>query len=112
MCKTAIVIVHPEMGIYLGNFWGMGFWTLLDCAGQPSAVAFPSLLDAITHVLSWEQNNDPEKYAFVGVTVAKDGFAWPENLQAAGLGDVLGDMVANALREALEKMPADEMHTA
>ena len=37
----AIVIFHEEMGVYLGNALGLGFWSMLDPAGQTSAVCFP-----------------------------------------------------------------------
>lgn len=52
----AVVIVHAENGIYLGSFWGMGFWSKLDPVGQPSAVTFPSEEVAIEHMKTWENS--------------------------------------------------------
>src|SRR5690606_39754669 len=37
-----VVITHPDMGIYLGNFIGLGFWSLLDSVGQNAAPTFDS----------------------------------------------------------------------
>ena len=48
------VLTHPEFGVYLGGFWGMGFWSKLDPAGQPCAVTFPSKEEAHQYVSGWE----------------------------------------------------------
>lgn len=45
-----LVIVHPEMGIYLGNFMGLGFWSKLDPVGQPSAITFATESEAKEHM--------------------------------------------------------------
>lgn len=49
------VINHPEMGIYLGTFIGLGFWTKMDPAGQSSAVTFPSEEVAERVMASWDE---------------------------------------------------------
>jgi hypothetical protein len=41
-----VVITHPEMGIFLGSFLGMGVWSKKDSAGQDAAVVFPSEVTA------------------------------------------------------------------
>jgi hypothetical protein len=38
--STRYAAYHEEMGVYLGEFLGLGFWTLLDPAGLPVAVTF------------------------------------------------------------------------
>lgn len=52
--RRRFVLVSPEMGIYLGNCLGLGFWSKLDPVGQPSAVTFESDADAIGHAQSWD----------------------------------------------------------
>jgi hypothetical protein len=94
----AVVITHPEMGIYLGNCMGLGFWTLLDPIGQPEAVAFPDASDAAQHITSWDSHNNPAEYSFV--TVQATDYASIAALKAAGLADLLGDMEIDALRYA------------
>jgi hypothetical protein len=51
------VLHHPEAGIYLGNFLGMGFWSHLDPVGQPQAVTFATETEALTHIQSWDETN-------------------------------------------------------
>ena len=51
---NAFVIYHEEMGVYLGHAIGLGFWSKLDPAGQPSAVCFPTADAAREHAQSWE----------------------------------------------------------
>lgn len=94
------VITHPENGIYLGNCMGLGFWSKLDSAGQTCAVTFPTAQDAIAHIRSWDNNNDPASCAIVGVTPSgEDGYATIKDLRAAGLGDMIGDMEASSATE-------------
>lgn len=72
---------------------GMGFWTMLDSAGQPEAAVFASIDDAKTR----DQRNDPASYSFVEVE-ATGHFATIPALLAAGLEPLLGDMLADSLR--------------
>lgn len=88
------VITHPDRGIYLGNFLGLGFWTLLDTVGQIEATTFPDIAAATAHISTWDENSDPNTYAFVAVDCETDGATIPE-LVKAGLGDRLGDMLDN-----------------
>jgi hypothetical protein len=48
------VLFHPEAGVYLGTFWGLGFWSILDPAGQDTAVTFPTVAAALAHTESWD----------------------------------------------------------
>ena len=80
----AIVITSPEMGIYLGNCMGMGFWSKLDAVDQPSAVTFVSKEDAIDFMKTWD-SGIPEGVDFKEV-VSDDGqFASIAACVAAGL---------------------------
>lgn len=93
-----VVITHPEMGVYLGHARGLGFFTLLDSAGQPSACTFTSEAEARKHVASWQSHNDPDAYTYV--VCGGPRYATIADLKAAGLGHLLGDMEADALRYA------------
>lgn len=94
-----VVLIHKEHGIYLGSCMGMGFFTLLDCAGQPAAVTFNSFKDAKVHVETWQPPIPIDDFRFETVETA-DRWITPRELRAAGLGDLLGDMEAEALRYA------------
>jgi hypothetical protein len=97
-----IVIICPEKGIYLGNCMGMGFFTLLDPVGQPVAVVFETQGQAAQHILGWDSANRPDDYRFVPVDTANDRFATIPELKAAGLGDLLGTMEAEAAQAAAD----------
>jgi len=87
------VITHPEHGIYLGSCMGLGFWSMLDAVGQESACTFPDRDEALAHIQSWENNNDPAQYATVDVlTCGAEGFATIADLRSAGLDNMLGEM--------------------
>lgn len=36
-------VYHPEMGVFLGEAMGMGFWSKLDAVGQTEAVVFETV---------------------------------------------------------------------
>lgn len=82
------VITHPDMGIYLGNCMGLGFWSKLDAAGQDRAVTFASIDAAAQHVRSWECPIG----AVVYVPIQCGNYATISDLVAAGLKDDLGDL--------------------
>lgn len=42
------VVVHDTMGVFLGQFLGLSFWTLLASEGQHGAVTFDSPEQAIS----------------------------------------------------------------
>ncbi len=54
LASTRFVIVHPEMGVYLGSALGLGFWSKWDAVGQPAAVTFASRAEAEQTMLSWD----------------------------------------------------------
>jgi hypothetical protein len=89
-----IVLVHPEFGVYLGNCMGLGFWTLLDTAGQDQAITFNSETEARSHISTWEANSNPDDYSYITV-LCEEEYATVMELIKAGLGDILGDMADN-----------------
>lgn len=90
----SIVITHPEQGIYLGNFIGLGFWSMLYAGGTTMAATFPSEEDARDHVAGWKTDNNPDAYTYALVdSIFEQGATIPE-LQTAGLGHLLGGMTA------------------
>jgi ribA/ribD-fused uncharacterized protein len=52
------LLTHPEMGIYVGSFIGLGIWSKLDDGDQPCAVTFESDAEADAVMASWD--NLPE----------------------------------------------------
>jgi len=95
------VIRHPEDGIYLGNFMGLGFWSLLDPAGQDAAVTFPCEKAAQDHIHSWESDADSQlhiisKLKIVPVAVAESGYATIKECEAAGLPGWNANAIARA----------------
>ncbi|MFG6080332.1 hypothetical protein ACEUZ9_000882 [Paracoccus litorisediminis] len=86
-----IVITHPEYGIYLGSFLGLGFWSKISAEGQEEACTFKNEELARDYIATWEENGDPAKYGFA--EVATDApFATIAELDAAGLEDMTGPM--------------------
>jgi hypothetical protein len=97
----AFVIYSPELGVYLGNCLGLGFWSKLDPVGQPCAVTFPTIYEAQRHAASWDtpvkdmqfipvQADDVSKrlgqpdYASIAACVAAGLPAWdPDEVNAA-----------------------------
>jgi len=108
----AYVITCEELGIYLGNAMGMGFWTRIDTCGQPCAVAFVTKADAQAHVRSWLDNNHPDSYRYVECEADLMGdflFASIAQLKAAGLASQLYDMEAQAAKyDELERQAQAE----
>lgn len=104
--STMVVIVHPEWGVYLGNAMGLGFWSLLDSAGQFAAAIFAGEAEAEEHIQSWDENNTPSAYRLVPVA-ASGRWASVMELRNAGLGSILGDMEENARRESLFRLLSD-----
>jgi len=94
------VITHPETGIYLGNFLGLAFWSMLDCAGQDMAATFETATQARHHAEAW--NSSLTGFAFEAVECSHEYFASPQELDAAGLEHYTPKMKDEQLRN----MPA------
>lgn len=88
----SVVITHPEMGIYIGNAMGLGFWSKWDGVGQTQAAVFPSEVEAKAHVASWDERNVVEDYEYATVETEDPDYATVEELRAAGLEDLLGEL--------------------
>lgn len=95
--KTGYVLTHPQNGIYLGSFLGLGFWSALDSGGQDAAVVFESPEAAMAFASTWGMEGmDPTERAqclgalrCVEVVIdspqGSDNYASMESCQAAGL---------------------------
>jgi hypothetical protein len=92
-----VVLVHNEFGIYLGNCMGLGFFSMLDCAGQDQAVTFATPEAARQHVADWTSENDPLRFHTVQV-IAASTWATIDELDAAGLEHLTGPMKSERLR--------------
>lgn len=96
-----VVLAHPQMGVYLGHCFGLGFWTEIDTVDQTHAVTFTSEQDAREHVGDWESHDDPDDFEYVAVDCADlRPRASISELVRAGLGDRLGDMTDNLTAHA------------
>lgn len=80
----AFVIVHPEMGVYLGSWIGLGFWSKLDPVGQPSAVTFETSAEAEDHMATWDSGR-PESAALVPVEADEGRYASIQACVKAGI---------------------------
>ena len=89
-----VVIFHPEDGVFLGECLGLGFWSNLDSAGQPGAVAFDNEKKAEEFMASWTGGR-PDGVSLVEVS-SKDGFASLADCLAAGLPGWLNENTAAA----------------
>lgn len=91
-----VVIVHQEHGVFLGLFLGLAFYSRLDSAGQTMAPVFECEVQAQDFLKSWDENNGG--HYFVPLCTTQDMAATVQELQSAGLGDMLGDMPIEELR--------------
>ena len=77
------VVFHPQNGVFMGEFLGLGFWSQLDPAGQDAAITFQNKEAAESMLKSWPLL--PEGIQIVPVKPDADGFASIEACVAAGL---------------------------
>lgn len=89
-----IVIVHHEMGIFIGAGMGIAFWSMLDCADQFTAVCFNDEQDARSFVDEWVPKQDPNDYRYVEIDSA-GGWATIPELSAAGLKEMTYGLMVN-----------------
>ena len=54
----SVVLYQEEMGVYLGSFLGLGFWSKWDAGGQNVACTFKSAAQAAEIMKTWD--NIPE----------------------------------------------------
>ena len=94
------ILVHKEMGIFLGSCMGMGFWSKLDAAGQEEAVTFDSFMAAAKAISEWGgEQEDPVEVQTV--------FLEEPSLQSDG---AVFMTIADAVRNGLpEWLPTDHL---
>lgn len=82
--NSKVVICSDELGVYLGSFMGLGFWSKLDPAGQNFAVCFDDKGDAQSHVNSWDEIpcSDIE---FILVETSQEGWATMDECNNSGI---------------------------
>lgn len=85
----AIIITHPEYGIYLGSFLGLSFWSLMDMAGQDAACTFKTEDEAKEHVSTWDMNNNTAEYGYASVTPDDGSYITTAALRASGFSALL-----------------------
>lgn len=88
--QGSVLIVHPELGVYIGSAMGMGFWSKLDPVGQPVAVTFPSEADARAFTESWGDVlhglsflpvvPDMGEYASIAACIAAGAEGWIDDI--------------------------------
>lgn len=96
--ENAVVITHPEHGIFVGAAMGLAFWTLLDTAGQSRVATFSSIAEAREFVSSWELAEFDRarcEYIILPTVSADSDHASLADLIAAGLDHLTGDLLAN-----------------
>ncbi len=88
ICKSQIrgpvVIYHDKDGVFLGECLGLGFWSKVETAGQPSAVTFKDIEDAEEFMKTWISGR-PCGVKLVPVVADERGHASVEACIQAGL---------------------------
>lgn len=64
---SRVVIYSEQNGVYLGECLGMGFWSNLDPAAQPSATTFKDEPDARDYISEKLCNSFPDDVTFVSI---------------------------------------------
>ena len=88
------VIVHEEMGIFVGAAAGMAFWSMLDAGGQWRCASFDGEGDAREFVGEWDPPQDPNHYRYVSVESASE-FITVGDLDKAGLASFTALLLFN-----------------
>ena len=81
-----VVIVHDQMGIFIGASMGLAFWSMLETGGQWTAVCFEDENDAREFVAEWKPPQDPDEYKYVEIEAERE-WATIAELTKAGLGE-------------------------
>lgn len=95
-----VVIVHDEMGIFIGAGMGITFWSLLECANQSTVVCFSDELEAREFVKEWVPPQNPDNYRYVQINSA-GGWATVKELTKAGLGKMTYGLLLNMPAEGI-----------
>lgn len=83
------VLYNEEIGVFLGECLGLGFWSQLDSCGQNAAITFPNKTEA-TKMISHMKQNDTNlaKLAISPILVEVDdgdNFATIQSCMRAGI---------------------------
>lgn len=81
----ALVLVHPEYGIFLGHCLGLAFWSKIDPVGQPGAPTFPSH-EALHQALSTWLATEPGREQMAGHEVLPDDGTYASAAACAAAG--------------------------
>lgn len=91
-----VVLVHPDHGVFVGQFSGIPFWSRGDSGGQFQVVTFPDEEKARQFIAEgrtsgmFEDGLDFSQARFVAVEATD--YASIDALVKAGLADALGDL--------------------
>jgi hypothetical protein len=85
--KSAFVVSHPEMGIYLGSCLGLGWWSALDPVGQDAAATFPDEAAAANYIAQLVEHGHWREHEFSITPVMADygGYATIGEIARVGL---------------------------
>ncbi|WP_315920952.1 hypothetical protein [Mesorhizobium sp. SP-1A] len=89
---NSVVITHPEYGIFVGEGLGLAFWSKLDAVGQNSAAVFENETQARSFVADIAVPVAKQSFSYVQLETEDGYHASIPELQAAGLGDLLGHL--------------------
>jgi len=84
MNSKRYVIFHPDLGVFLGEFNGLGDWSCLDASGYTHAVVFQDVDAAAYHIGSFADIADGCSVREVGVAYPDRG-ASPREVMEAGM---------------------------
>lgn len=80
-----VVIVHENLGIFVGARRGIGYWSMYAEAGNASRVTtFDDEDEARAFIASWRPQCDPDDYSFVYLRCSSE-WARVDELVKAGL---------------------------
>lgn len=93
------IIVHPDLGVFLGDSIVRRAWSKGEHQRLETAASFDTLEAASAFLDEMKARivDDPDRLAIKGVQTAA-GDVTPDDLRAAGLRDVIGEMDANLVR--------------
>lgn len=95
--QRGFVLIHRELGVYVGRAPNMSCWSKLNAAGHVAVATFPSEAKARWHVDIWEggwiEDQTASGLSLHSVEVdLPDGWASITALRAAGLEEHLGEL--------------------
>lgn len=89
---NSVVITHPEYGIFVGEGLGLAFWSKLDAVGQSSAAVFENEADARSYIADIAVPVAKQSFGYVQLETEDGYHASISELQAAGLGELIGHL--------------------